>query len=184
MTIATRPLTYDDLLSTPDDRNRYEILNGRMVVSPAPTSNHQLVAGRIYMALTNTSSNAGDGIVFFAPLDVRLGPHDIVEPDLLFVTSSRRHIIEKAYLTAAPDLLVEILSPSSGRRDRGEKMALYASHGVREYWLADPEAKALVLLALVDHTFERVDPDERGHLRSTVLTDLVIDPDDLFTDLL
>ena len=120
---------------------------------------------------------------FFAPLDVRLGPHDIVEPDLLLATGSRRHIVEKAYLTAAPDLLIEILSPSSRRRDRGEKMAVYASHGIRENGLADPDTKALMIFALVDTSYVRVAPDDCGRLRRTILTDLVIVPDDLFTGL-
>ncbi|MBA2755614.1 MAG: Uma2 family endonuclease [Chloroflexia bacterium] len=135
------------------------------------------------MLLTNAGAATENDLVFFAPLDVRLGPHDIVEPDLLLVTGSRRHIVEKAYLTAAPDLLIEIVSPSSRRRDRGEKMALYASHGIRENGLADPDTKALMIFALVDTSYVRVAPDDRGRLRTTVLTDLVIVPDDLFTGL-
>ncbi len=184
MTITTRRLTYEDLLKTPDDLNRYEIIDGELIVSPAPRISHQRAAFNLASMLRLYVLEHRLGEVFIAPLDIKLTEHDIVEPDILFVSDSRRSIVEDAFITAAPDLVVEVLSPSSRNRDRGPKMALYERSGVSEYWLADPDTKVLMIFALVDTSYVRVAPDDRGRLRTTVVTDLVIAPDDLFTGLL
>src|SRR3712207_6353337 len=122
MSIATRPLVHEDLLQTPDDGNRYEIIAGELVVSPAPVPIHQEVAGTLFRWFGDAVRGKGLDKVYFAPVDVRLSKHNVVEPDLVFVSRERRHIVGPKLIDGAPDLLVEILSPSTLNRDREAKM--------------------------------------------------------------
>lgn len=182
MSIATRLLTYEDLCETPDDFNRYEIIGGELIVTPAPVPRHQRVLARLFFRFS-TFVNARDlGEIIPAPCDVKLDKHDIVEPDLIFIARERLHIIGDKYIDGAPDLLVEVLSPSTRRRDRTRKAELYATAGVREYWLADPETRTLAVFTLIDSRFERVAP-EGSIVRSLVLPGLEVDIEALFAGL-
>lgn len=139
-TQLTRPLTYDDLRQTPDDLNRYEIINGVLFVSPAPKIAHQIVAANLFATVDAHVRQHQPGWWLFAPLDVRLSPHDVVEPDLLFLRQDRFDRYKASGLIDEPPaLVVEIISPSSRRTDTVDKAALYARAGIPEYWLADPE---------------------------------------------
>lgn len=182
-TQLTRPLTYDDLKHMPEDRNRYEIINGELLVSPAPSLAHQLLSGRLFKTLSAHVDTHGLGQLLYAPVDVRLGPHDVVEPDLLFLT--RDHFDEyksKGAIEGPPDLVVEIISPSSASIDAIRKAALYARAGVPEYWLADPERRTFRMLSLRDGVYRDVEPVD-GRFHSSVLAGLVIDPASLFANL-
>src|SRR6478672_9953454 len=137
-----RPLTYDDLRQMPDDRNRYEIINGVLFVSPSPNRAHQQLSVRLFRLLDAFAVRHGCGEVYYAPVDVRLTPFSVVEPDLLFIRTERLAIYtEKGVVEGAPDLVVEIVSPSTTRIDAVDKAALYASASVPEYWLLNPETK-------------------------------------------
>jgi Uma2 family endonuclease len=183
--IATlRPLTYDDLLAMPDDGQRYEIINGELIVNPAPTSGHQRVFFQLARLLDEYAQATGAGEVFLAPLAVKLGRFDVVEPDLVFLAASRPRVPDADNaIDYAPDLVVEILSPSSRSTDRVKKMALYARSGVREYWIADPDQRTLAINVLEGDAFHTVEPDADGHLSSRVLPGLLIDPDTVFARL-
>jgi len=118
------------------DQPRCELLFGRFHVSPSPSVLHQIVLGLLFGALNRIAESAGS-LALFAPLDVTLADHSVVQPDLIYVSSTSRAIVQDR-LDCIPDLLVEILSPGTARRDRGEKLALYLASGVREYWIVDP----------------------------------------------
>ena len=123
----------------PDDGNRYEFIGGRLYMTPAPVVRHQRVSYRLQSALRQVLEHPGHGEVFYAPLLVEFpGTGDRVQPDILFVSNERRGIITEKAVKGAPDLVVEILSPSTAHRDRGIKLDLYARRGVHEYWIADP----------------------------------------------
>ena len=123
----------------PDDGNRYECIGGRLYVTPAPVTRHQRVLMRLWSALLRILVDSGRGEVFCVPLLVEFpGTDDRVQPDLLFVSDERRAIILERQVLGAPDLVVEILSPSTAHRDRGIKLDLYARRGVRQYWIVDP----------------------------------------------
>ncbi|MYE15344.1 MAG: Uma2 family endonuclease [Gemmatimonadetes bacterium] len=123
----------------PDDGNRYEFIGGRLYMTPAPVIRHQRVSRRLQSALMQVLRDGGHGEVFYAPVLVEFpGTGDRVQPDILFVSNERRRIIGEKQVTGAPDLIVEILSPSTAHRDRGVKLDLYARCGVREYWIVDP----------------------------------------------
>ena len=137
-TTSTR-LTYADLVAMPEDGKRHELIDGEHFVTPAPTLRHQLVLGHLYLDLGGYVEANDLGQVFFAPLDVVLSDHDVVEPDLLFVSTERLDRLGRAYVSVAPDLVVEVLSPGTRRIDATKKLRLYEKFGVAEYWMIDPE---------------------------------------------
>ena len=133
------PTTWEDVLRMPDDGNRYEFIGGRLYVTPAPVTRHQRISKRLMAALMRVLEDPGHGEVFDAPFLVEFpGAGDRVQPDLLFVSNEGREIIGEEQVLGAPDLVVEILSPSTAHRDRGIKLDLYARSGVRQYWIVDP----------------------------------------------
>ena len=146
-------LTYEDYASLPEDGRRYEILDGELAVTPAPSPKHQLVSGNLEWALRGHVRQKGLGTVLDAPIDVILSTITIVQPDLLFIRSDREAIVKERGIEGAPDLIVEILSPSSTRQDRVVKAALYARHGVGHYWIVDPEARAIELYELEEEAY-------------------------------
>ena len=141
-------LTYEDYCALPDDGRRYEILEGELAVTPSPSRSHQEFAANLLVVLKTFVTAHGLGRVFIAPFDVILEKTSVVVPDLLFVSRERLSIVTDRGVEGPPDLIVEILSPGTARRDRGEKAQLYARHGVRHYWLADPDARVLETLEL------------------------------------
>jgi Uma2 family endonuclease len=180
--IATlRPLTYDDLQDMPDDGQRYEILGGELIVTPAPTAAHQRVLRSLDRLIDDHVRRTGVGELFGAPFDVLLSRFDTVEPDLVFVSAARPPVAnDQNSIDFPPDLVVEVISPSSRRYDRVRKMALYSQSGVREYWIADPERRTLEIYALEGEAYVQVDSDAAGRLNSRVLPGLQVDPSEIF----
>jgi Uma2 family endonuclease len=146
--------TYEDYLLTPDDR-RYELIDGDLLLTPAPTPYHQRVSGKLGFLLTEFVNTRGLGEVLFAPCDVVLSRHDVVQPDVFFIRSDRLSIVTEKNISGAPDLAVEILSPSTEDRDRDLKTKLYGRSGVRELWIADPAAKTIEVLVNAEAGFRR-----------------------------
>jgi len=136
-------LDYDDFWSLPDDGNRYEIIDGKLYVTPAPAMRHQIVSARLMDLLYRHVSSARIGHVFHAPTAVILGPHRQVQPDLLFLSREKIPLITSKEVAGAPDLAVEIVSPSSKMADRVVKSAAYADSGVSWYWIVDPDERAV-----------------------------------------
>jgi len=129
-----RPLTRDDLDAMPDDGHRYELVDGALLVTPAPSARHQTGVGQLYVLLR--AALAGSDLrVLFAPFEVRLAHDTVVQPDLL--VASRADFTERN-LPVAPLLAVEVLSPSTQRIDRFLKHSRYAAAGVEHYWVVDP----------------------------------------------
>jgi len=150
-------LTYEDLLALPDDGRLHELIDGDHVVTPAPSTRHQDISGELFAALKNYLARHPIGRVYFPRVDVVLSDTDLVEPDLLFVSNDRRSIIEATAIKGAPDLVVEIVSPSSRRTDEVTKRRLYGRFGVREYWIVDPEIEVVKIHRLqADGSFPRV----------------------------
>jgi Uma2 family endonuclease len=140
--------TYADYCRIPADGKRHEILGGRHFVNPAPDLYHQTVAARLLYELMRRIEKRGRGRVLTAPIDVHIEPGSIVQPDLVVVATRHASILGPEKLRGAPDLLVEILSPSTQQHDRERKRALYERAGVREFWLVDPKARTIAQLVL------------------------------------
>jgi Uma2 family endonuclease len=136
-------LGWEELLELPEDGNRYEILDGELVMTPPPAICHQVVLRNLTTRLHEHVTANSLGTVLFAPVAVRLDETTIAEPDLIFVTADRASIIRELSIDAAPNLVVEILSPSTAKRDRTVKAQLYARLGVDHYWIVDPKARGL-----------------------------------------
>lgn len=139
---ARRKLTYDDCLHLPQDGKRYEILDGDLYVTAAPSPKHQRTLRELLYWLHSFLREHRLGEVFSAPLDVLLSRHDTVQPDLLYISNERLLILRERNIRGAPDLVVEILSPSTRRMDEDIKLRRYEALGVREYWLIDPTRQA------------------------------------------
>jgi Uma2 family endonuclease len=153
---VTVKYTYQDLLTIPEDRNRYELFDGDLVVTPAPGVEHQLAVGNIYAMLRAHVQTHQLGLLLVAPVDICFAEDVVVQPDVVFVSAGRTSLVGKRRIEGAPDLIVEVLSPSTEERDRGYKFKLYAQQGVREYWLADPEARSLEIHTLTESGYQLV----------------------------
>jgi Uma2 family endonuclease len=132
--------TYAEFARLPTSGStRYEVIDGELVVTPAPTSRHQEVVAHLVWLLYGFAREHGLGKVFSAPLDVLFAEGDYLEPDILFVRSDRAHLVTDRGVEGPPDLVVEVVSPSTASRDRGMKLDRYRHYGVREYWVIDPD---------------------------------------------
>ena len=173
--------TYEDYRTTPEDK-RYELLDGDLLMTPAPNLKHQEVQCRLGRRLAQFIEERALGKFFFAPCDVVFSNHDVVQPDLLFVSRERAHFLSGGdAVRGAPDLVVEILSPATAGRDRGYKHALYARHGVTEYWLVDPLDETIAIHRLQDAALVVAHTFGRGQtLRSPLLAGLELDVDAVF----
>lgn len=133
-------MTYEDLLLLPEDGLRHEIIDGEHYVNASPVTRHQLISYRLVMAIGTYLEEHPLGQLLFAPLDIVFSRHDVVEPDLMFISNERRQILTTKNIQGSPDLLVEILSESNRKYDEVTKRALYERTGVGEYWIVDPSA--------------------------------------------
>jgi Uma2 family endonuclease len=149
-----RKLDYSDYVATPDDGKRYEIVEGDLYVTPSPSPMHQRVSRRLQRQLESYFHERSIGEVFNAPIDLILTDHNVMVPDLVVVSSP--DLISKRGIEGPPLLIVEILSPSTRRLDRGAKARRYAESGVEHYWIVDPENKRLECHRLAERVFRPV----------------------------
>jgi Uma2 family endonuclease len=182
-TLPTTRLTYDELLALQDrpeyDGLRLELIEGELFVSAAPNVFHQRVLVNTTVTLDPYVRSRDLGVVLVAPTEIRLAVDTAVQPDIIFISRERMHIIRSRNIEGAPDLVIEILSPSNRRVDLTRKKAVYERLGVPEYWIVDPESFAVSIFALVDGRFVSV-PIEDGIARSRVLPGFAIALADLF----
>jgi len=181
-TTATR-LTYDDLLAMPADGNRYEIIDGELYVNPAPATQHQRIARILLVRIDHYLELHGGGEVFGAPLDVILANESAVQPDILVIKTDRASIIGEKNVQGAPNLCIEVLSPSSRRLDEIEKRKLYERGGVDEYWIVDPELELVKIYRRAGTAFERVaeiSTETGGTITTPLLPDFAIEIADVF----
>ena len=148
--------TYIDYAALPDDGRRYEIIDGVLYMTPAPTLVHQSSNGRFYHYLFVHVELADLGKVYHAPCDVELAPNIVVQPDVIVVLNANLGVLTPTKVVGAPDLVVEVVSPGTASYDRRGKQDVYARFGVREYWIADPEARIVELLVLENDVYRIV----------------------------
>ncbi|MEX2048487.1 MAG: Uma2 family endonuclease [Gemmatimonadota bacterium] len=136
--------TYAEFARLPSEGSaRHEVIDGELAVTPAPAGAHQIVVSHLMRILAPFVHDRGLGIVLPSPIDVLFGEGDYFEPDVVFVRAEHAHLVGDRGIECTPDLVVEILSPSTAHRDRGIKLERYRHFGVPEYWIVDLEARAI-----------------------------------------
>jgi len=144
---ARRAWTYGNLAALPDDHLRHELIDGEHLVTPSPNTLHQTISLNLVRVLLPYLDRHRLGEVRYAPFDVKLSLFTVLVPDLVYFTSERfARAVNEKHATAPPDLVVEILSPGTRRRDKGRKRAVYDREGVGEYWIVDPESRSITAL--------------------------------------
>lgn len=173
-------VSYTDLLHQPEDGRRYEIYDGEVFVVPSPLPIHQLVAANIDEHLRAYAKVHG-GLSIISPIDIVFSDYDVLQPDVVFFSAARRHLVKlDEVIRHAPDLVLEVLSPSTETIDRGRKLQTFARFGVPEYWIVDPVAlsiEVLVLSAGVYRLHGKTSADERAE--SATLPELTIPLNDV-----
>jgi Uma2 family endonuclease len=182
MATTIKRLTYDDLESIPQERegDRHEIIDGELVVTPVPIIKHQLTSMNLVYHLDQHVRPRNLGKVFHAPTGIQFSRYDLLIPDICFVSRERLGILGEKAIEAAPDLVIEILSPGTRRGDLTTKRELYARFGVREYWPGDPDKRTVEVLALVGDGYQSLPAREDGSLQSRILPDLRLTLGDVF----
>ena len=184
--VVARRLTFEEYLKMPETMRRYEIIDGVMRMTPAPSGRHQLVAFRLARILADFVEARGLGVVLMAPFDVILSrePLRTRQPDILFLSKERggepEKVLELPFLEVGPDLVVEVLSPSEGGAELEEKILDYCRIGVRECWLVRPEEGVVEVLRLSECGPERIGVFGRGEAaRGEVLPGLEVSVDEI-----
>ena len=174
------PYTYADYLLTPDDV-RYELIDGELILAPTPIPLHQRIGMRFTNRMGPFIEEHDLGELLAAPMDVHFSDTNVLQPDILFISNERSHIIGETNIQGAPDLVIEIASPSTEDRDRGVKQELYALFGVLEYWRAYPITQTVEVLRLETGQYVSVGVYGPGATLSTpLLPGLNIDLDEIF----
>ena len=179
--LTDRRWTFDELAAeVPESNQPMELWDGELVMSPSPSFYHQEIVARFYEKLKERVTRNRAGKVVFTPIDMILSSRRVTQPDVLFISSSRLHIIQDQVRGPA-DLVAEVISPGSRHRDRIEKRDLYEQHGVKEYWLIDPEAQTVEALFLEAGEYRLIGrwrPGEQA--QSRLLDGLTLEVSELF----
>ena len=185
MTLRDAKLTIEDYQRFPDDGKRHEIIDGEHYVTPAPNLRHQAISRNLTILIGSFLRDHPLGRLFAAPCDVYLSRFDVVEPDLLFVSSAKNDLLAANGIQGAPDLVIEILSPGTRRTDERTKRDRYARFGVREYWIVDPELETIKVLQLGTAGYEtprELALERADRISSPLLPGLELPLDQVFTD--
>ena len=178
--VTKAKFTYEDYLNTPEGE-RYELIGGDLILVASSNEEHQIVSIELG-SLMHYHAKAGDlGRVFHAPFDIVFSDSEVVQPDIMFISKDREDIRTPANVQGAPDLIVEILSPSSVSRDWNYKRELYAKYGVEEYWIADPVHKMISVMLLKEGVLELAGTHVEGDtVTSTALEGFSVEVSEIF----
>jgi len=180
--IVEKPYTYQDYKNLDvEDNFWYELINGELVQKSSPSLNHQRISGKFFLLFSAFINSNQLGEVFYAPIDVFLDEHNAPQPDLVFVSNAKKSLITNDGIIGPPDLVAEIISPSSVKRDRMDKMKLCKKYQIPEFWLIDPNNTSVEI-----YTFQDGDYDvfalaaETGTIQSGILPGFSLDIKTLF----
>lgn len=172
--------TYADYCQLPDGAP-YQLIGGRLILTPSPTTYHQMISARLEFALMDFVKEHTLGIVLHAPIDVYFNQTETYQPDIIFISQDRMNIIEPKRINGAPDLVVEILSPATAYYDLRHKFRVYERYGVKEYWIVDPEESSIEVFIREGEKLslsQRL--EERGQVTSSLLQGLTVSLESIF----
>ena len=169
MSQAATKMTYAQYCLLPEDGKQYEVIDGELFMTPAPRPKHQEIVVRLTEELSRFVREKSLGKVFVAPTDVLLEQHTILQPDVLFIHKERLEIVKEQAIEGAPDLVVEVLSPSTFYKDLRKKMTAYSQFGVQEYWIVDPETETIEVYARRDDKLQLAQKFSSGEAVESVL---------------
>ncbi|GEA17590.1 Uma2 family endonuclease [Moorella sp. E306M] len=175
--------TYEDYARLPEG-TPFQLIGGKLIMTPAPDTYHQIILMRLIEKLLFFLAGKDLGILFTAPVDVFLEEKETYQPDIIFIAKDRMHIIETTKIKGAPDLVIEILSPSTGYYDLKKKARVYARCGVKEYWIVDPEDKSIEVFQQKEGNFVLVHHvEETGQAKSILLKGFAVEVKEIFAPL-
>ncbi|MGI6286130.1 Uma2 family endonuclease [Neomoorella humiferrea] len=175
--------TYEDYARLPEG-TPFQLIGGKLIMTPAPGTYHQIILMRLIEKLLFFLAGKDLGILFTAPVDVFLEEKETYQPDIIFIAKDRMHIIETTKIKGAPDLVIEILSPSTGYYDLKKKARVYARCGVKEYWIVDPEDKSIEVFQQKEGNFVLVHHvEETGQAKSILLKGFAVEAKEIFAPL-
>jgi len=180
LVIDKKKYTYTDYLKLPEGAP-YQLIGGSLVMTPAPDVNHQRISGILEFQLRNYVLDKKPGFVFDAPIDVFFGETEVYQPDIIYISNKRQHIIGEKKIEGAPDLIIEILSPSTAYYDLREKYRIYERYDVKEYWIVDPMQKKIEIYENKDQNFSLYNEvEEEGVVSSKLLDGFSVILNDIF----
>lgn len=178
-------MTSDEFLALPEDGRHYELIEGELVLNPAPVPRHQWIIGNVYYALRSYFESHGGGRAYLSPVDVVLSSENVLEPDIVVLTADRMSLVGPKNLQGPPDIAIEVLSEGSRRKDEVTKKRLYERFGVDEYWIADPETETIKVYRRAGDTFDRAietSTEAGGVITSPVLPGFALDVNYIFVE--
>jgi Uma2 family endonuclease len=176
-------LTYEDYLQLPEDGKQYELIEGELILNPAPVPRHQWIALNVAAELRAYQRQHGGGRAFGAPIDVVLMDDVVVQPDVIFIRTERMSIVGATNIQGAPSLVVEVLSEGTRRRDETIKRKLYERSGVDEYWIVDPAIDVVKIYRRSGDAFVRaaeIGTETGGEITSPLLPGFALDVNVIF----
>ncbi|MBE3577674.1 MAG: Uma2 family endonuclease [Limnochordales bacterium] len=172
--------TYEEYRQLPEG-SPYQLIGGRLVMTPSPTPRHQFVSFELELQIATYIREKQMGVVAHAPLDVYFEATEVFQPDIVFISRERLNIIGPDKINGAPDLIVEILSPATAYYDLKKKFRVYEKHGVREYWIVDPEDNSIQIYVLRDGKLKlHQEASGEGQIQSKVLEGFSLDIKSIF----
>ncbi len=182
MKVKEKVWTYKDYLELNDDK-RYEVINGRLHKMPAPHFEHQDILGELFTIMRIYVKRKDLGKIISAPFDVILSEDTIVQPDIVFISKGSLKNVKEGRLFGSPDLVVEVVSPTSYHRDRYEKFRIYEEAGIKEYWIVYPGEKAIEVWILKEGKYELYSiASGEGKVKSEVLKGFEVDLKEVFNE--
>jgi len=178
---AKKTYTYEDYRKLPEGAP-YQLIGGMLIMTPAPSTHHQIISMKLEVKLASFVMERDLGLVLDAPLDVYFEESETYQPDLVFIARERLSIIEPDKINGAPDLVIEILSPGTAYYDLRKKFKVYEKHGVREYWVVDPEEQSVEIYALLEGRFtlgQKV--EKQGTVSSAVIEGFTMQVESIFS---
>jgi len=175
----TKEWTVDDYVLLGEMNTPCQLINGELIMSPAPNPEHQIISSTLNDILKSEGKKNG-GLVLYAPVDLYIDKRNVFQPDLIFLSKEKRNFLTKKGLEGPPELVVEIISPSNSYTDRYEKKNAYQKFGIREYWIIDPANQTLEIYFGSTWIKPQLYLAESGEVKSSVLTGLSFDLSELF----